>query len=218
VTDGASRFLLGCQALHSTAHETSKPVFRRLFQEWPALDSRLERKESAMAMSAYLRRLRERVGHDLLEIPSVTVAVRDEKNRLLLARHSAGDVWVMPGGAVEPEETPADAAVREAWEETGLLVDLARIVGVYGGPECTVRYRNGDACSYFMVVFEGRAVRGSARPDGQEVLEIGYFREAEIASLQMARWMPEVLSDVFRLRQRREADFRRPTWCPPAVA
>ena len=34
VTDGASRFLLGCQALHSTAHETAKPVFRRLFQEY----------------------------------------------------------------------------------------------------------------------------------------------------------------------------------------
>jgi transposase InsO family protein len=34
VTDGASRFLLGCQALASTAHETAKPVFRRLFQEY----------------------------------------------------------------------------------------------------------------------------------------------------------------------------------------
>jgi putative transposase len=34
VTDGASRFLLGCQALPSTAHETAKPVFRRLFQEY----------------------------------------------------------------------------------------------------------------------------------------------------------------------------------------
>lgn len=34
VTDGASRFLLGCQALPSTAHEIAKPVFRRLFQEY----------------------------------------------------------------------------------------------------------------------------------------------------------------------------------------
>lgn len=34
VTDGASRFLLGCQALPSTAHETAKPIFRRLFQEY----------------------------------------------------------------------------------------------------------------------------------------------------------------------------------------
>jgi len=34
VTDGASRFLLGCQAPSATAHETAKPVFRRLFQEY----------------------------------------------------------------------------------------------------------------------------------------------------------------------------------------
>jgi putative transposase len=34
VTDGASRYLLGCQSLLSTAHETAKPVFRRLFQEY----------------------------------------------------------------------------------------------------------------------------------------------------------------------------------------
>lgn len=33
-TDGCSRFLLGCQGLLSTAHETAKPVFRRLFQEY----------------------------------------------------------------------------------------------------------------------------------------------------------------------------------------
>jgi 8-oxo-dGTP pyrophosphatase MutT (NUDIX family) len=162
-----------------------------------------------------MQRLREHVGHDLLEIPSVTVAVRDEKGRVLLARHSEGDVWVMPGGAVEPEETPADAAVRETWEETGLLVDLERIVGVYGGPECTVRYQSGDANSYLMVVFEGRPVKGAAMPDGVELLELGWFSEAEIANLSTARWMPEIVSDVFQ--RHREAGFRRPTWRPAAA-
>ncbi len=168
-----------------------------------------------MSMSAYMRRIREAVGHDLLEVPSVTVAVRDADGRVLLARHSEGDVWVMPGGAVEPEEIPADAARRELWEETGLFVELERIVGVYGGSDCTVRYLNGDANSYLMVVFEGRGIQGAAKPDGKEVLELGYFGEAEIASLPTARWLPEILSDVFC--QRREVGFRRPTWRPPAV-
>ena len=44
---------------------------------------------------------------------------------------------------VLPLETPADAAVREAWEETGLHVALSGIVGVYGGPEFLVEYRPG---------------------------------------------------------------------------
>jgi putative transposase len=34
VTDGFSRYLLGCQALSSTSHVEAKPVFRRLFQEF----------------------------------------------------------------------------------------------------------------------------------------------------------------------------------------
>ncbi len=169
-----------------------------------------------MSMSAYMQRLRERVGHDLLEVPSVSVAVRDDQGRVLLARHSTGDVWVMPGGAVEPEETPADAAIRETWEETGLLVRLDRIVGVYGGPECTVQYPNGDATSYLVVVFEGSALQGTPTPDGHELLELGYFAETEIGGLRIAPWMPEMLSDLFR--ERRAAVFRPPAWRPPAVA
>lgn len=35
-------------------------------------------------------------------------------------------LWVLPGGAIEPEEVPADAALREAWEETALHVRLER--------------------------------------------------------------------------------------------
>ena len=38
---------------------------------------------------------------------------------------------------IEPGETPANAAVRETWEETGLIVALTRIVGVFGGERCT---------------------------------------------------------------------------------
>jgi 8-oxo-dGTP pyrophosphatase MutT (NUDIX family) len=151
-----------------------------------------------------------------LEIPAVAVAVRDEEGRILLARHAEGNVWVMPGGAVEPDETPADAAVRETWEETGLLVDLDRIVGICGGPGCTVRYRNGDVNSYLIIVFEGRVVQGVARPDGEELLELGYFREAEIASVATAGWLPEILPDLFH--PRRNASFRRATWRPPVDA
>jgi len=99
-------------------------------------------------MSDHLRELRRRVGHEpVLQVPSVSVAVRDQAGRVLLARHSEGGAWVLPGGAIEPGESPADAAVREAWEETGLLVRLTALVGVFGGPDFIVQYRNGDRTS-----------------------------------------------------------------------
>ena len=66
-----------------------------------------------MSISDYLGRVREKIAHDLLLVPSVTALVLDDRRRLLLLRHSDGDVWVAPAGAVDPEERPADSVVRE---------------------------------------------------------------------------------------------------------
>jgi 8-oxo-dGTP pyrophosphatase MutT (NUDIX family) len=46
-------------------------------------------------------------------MPSVTIVSFDDTGRVLLVKHRDTDLWVAPGGAIEPEETPADAAVRE---------------------------------------------------------------------------------------------------------
>lgn len=66
-----------------------------------------------MPISEYLRGLREKVGRDLLLVPSVTGLVFDGEGRVLLIRHSNGGVWLAPGGAVDPGEAPQDAIVRE---------------------------------------------------------------------------------------------------------
>jgi len=73
-----------------------------------------------MAISPYIRRLREAVGSDLLLVPSVAGIIFDHDGRILLVRQADDGVWSTPGGAIEPNEEPADAVVREVWEETGL--------------------------------------------------------------------------------------------------
>jgi 8-oxo-dGTP diphosphatase len=53
----------------------------------------------------------------------VSAAFISDKNKVLLLHRSAGfKVWEFPGGGIEFGESPEEAAVREATEETGLVV------------------------------------------------------------------------------------------------
>ncbi|HET7572956.1 MAG TPA: NUDIX domain-containing protein [Gaiellaceae bacterium] len=123
-------------------------------------------------MSDYVRRLRERVGHGLLFFPSAACLVRDDEGRVLLVRSSFGR-WTLPAGAVDPGETPAEAAVRETREEAGVEVELISLAGVFGGyPHFRIVYPNGDEAAWVTSLFEARIVAGTPEPDGDEVVEV----------------------------------------------
>jgi 8-oxo-dGTP pyrophosphatase MutT (NUDIX family) len=162
-----------------------------------------------MPISPYLRRLRDLVGRARLVVPSVTALVHDDAGRVLLVRHADRGVWVMPGGAIEPDETPADAVVRETAEETGLRVEPVAIAGVFGGPAFLVRYANGDETNYVMTVFACRTIGGTPRPDGDETLDVRFVARDAVAGLDVAPWVPIVLAAV--------GDGRAPAaFAPPA--
>lgn len=129
-----------------------------------------------MAMSDHIRRLRGLVGNELLLLPSVSVLVRDDEGRVMLVRHADSGLWGLIGGAVEVDERPEEAAVRETEEETGLIVELTRLVTVLGGPGFRVTYPNGDETAYVSIVYEARVLGGEERADGDETIELGWFR------------------------------------------
>jgi 8-oxo-dGTP diphosphatase len=55
--------------------------------------------------------------------------------RILLALRRDIDWWNLPGGGMEPGETVEEAVRREVHEETGLLVAVEQLVGVYSKPQ-----------------------------------------------------------------------------------
>ena len=75
------------------------------------------------------------------KIPRLTVdaVILDrEKNSIVLVKRGIypfEGMWALPGGFVEYKETVENATIREAKEETGLDIEIERMVGVYSDPE-----------------------------------------------------------------------------------
>lgn len=138
-----------------------------------------------MPVSPYIKRLREVVGSALILVPAVSTLVQDDEGRVLLVYETSVDAWSTPGGSIEVDEVPQDAARREVFEETALTVRLDGIVNVFGGPEFHTHYKNGDEVAYVTTVYRGTVVSGVAEPDGVEVSAAQWFAISELASLPL---------------------------------
>jgi 8-oxo-dGTP diphosphatase len=137
-----------------------------------------------MPMSDYVRNLRTKIGSDLLLVCGATAIVRNEQGEILLHRRSDNGRWWLPGGAIDPGEEPAEAIVREVWEETGVRVIPERIVGVYGGPELFAQYPNGDRMAFISIAFACRPIGGEPRVNDDESLEVRYFSLGALPELE----------------------------------
>jgi len=89
----------------------------------------------------------------------------------------------LPGGVLECGEALRDAAVREALEETGLVVEVGDMLGVY---ERVIRADDGRVRYHYVLIdFLCRAVGGDLKA-GSDAAEVGWFRREELPSLKLA--------------------------------
>jgi 8-oxo-dGTP pyrophosphatase MutT (NUDIX family) len=147
-------------------------------------------------MSPFVRRLRDLIGNELLVLPSVAVLPRDERGRILLVRLIDSGLWATIGGAIEPDESPEEAALREAEEEAGIELRLGPILAVLGGPEYRLTYPNGDQTSYVSTVFDAVVIGGKPRPDGDETSAVAWWDPEDMPSDDMSTLTRALLRDV----------------------
>jgi 8-oxo-dGTP pyrophosphatase MutT (NUDIX family) len=166
-----------------------------------------------MGISPYLKSLRDAVGSGLLVLPAVTGIIRDNEDRILLVHQRDTDSWSTPGGAVDPNESPADAVAREVWEETGLDVEPTQILGVYSGPSTFIVYPNGHRTMYVNTVFECKVRSGLLHLQSDETVNAGYVGSAELANYRVTRWAEDLLPKLYR--RSAPGHFEPPSWRPP---
>jgi len=104
---------------------------------------------------------------------AVNVAVIQD-NQILLTQRDDFETWILPGGGVEDRESITQAAIRETKEETGLDVELSRLVGIYS--------RLGNILTGHVVLFVGKQIGGEIKCQEGETIAVKWFPFDQIPS------------------------------------
>jgi len=118
-------------------------------------------------------------------VPAAGVLAVDDAGRLLLQRRRDTGQWAIPMGKQELGETVSQCAVRETREETGVLVEVTGLLGVYSDPGHVVLYTSdGETRQEYEVILLGRPVSGEPTSN-DEASAAGWFCVSELDGLDI---------------------------------
>jgi 8-oxo-dGTP diphosphatase len=138
--------------------------------------------------------------------PKVTVDawIRDGKGRLLLVQRGRPPFtgsWGLPGGFCEWGETTEACCARETLEETGLTVEVGKLLGVYSRPDRDPRGHN------VTVLYDCRPVSGEAK-GGDDAAAARWFAPSQLKGLPFAFDHRQIVSEQLSRRRPRPRKAR----------
>jgi len=156
-------------------------------------------------LPATLEPLRATVFAHVTPFAVADAAIIDDTGRLLLIRRADNGLWALPGGGLDVGETPAEGAVREAREESGVVSSPVALAGVWDSRYC------GSATRHHLYHFVVLCRPCPEPPDApashaHEVLEVGWFG-AEALPADIDPGHVTRISHVFRVWKGEGAAF-----------
>jgi ADP-ribose pyrophosphatase YjhB (NUDIX family) len=130
----------------------------------------------------------------------VGLAAFDEQGRVALIQRADNGRWALPGGFAEVGSTPAENALRELREESGLEAELTSLVGVYDNS----RFSSTSAYHLYICCFRGRVTGGKPTPSN-ETLDVR-FADPNALPGPMSELQRTMIADA--VRGAREAAFQ----------
>lgn len=123
----------------------------------------------------YIMDLRREVGTKPLIMVGASVLIFNENNELLLQHRKDNACWGLIGGSMELGETLEEVAIREMYEESGLIPTDLELLNVFSGQEFYYQYPHGDEIFNVIAAYECRSFSGELKYDEEEAIAIAFF-------------------------------------------
>ena len=108
--------------------------------------------------------------------------ILNEKDQVLLIQRSDSGLWALPGGFNDLGETPSECAARECLEETGYVVKIEELLGVFSSKNYEYLHYQWKDNEIVHILFRGVVVGGSAKTSN-ETKDVQWFSKDELPEL-----------------------------------
>jgi ADP-ribose pyrophosphatase YjhB (NUDIX family) len=139
----------------------------------------------------------ERIGRTArLKLGTSAIIPDAAGDNILLTRRTDNGRWCLPGGAMDPGESIEECCIREVQEETGLVVRVVRLLGIYSTPHRVTYYEDGQRWQIVTANFLAE-ITGGTLGVSNETTAAGFFSPQEIAAMDIVDPHLERIQDFF---------------------
>jgi len=139
--------------------------------------------------------------HDLFEMnvgyPTPKIGIRGavfKDNKILMVKEAADNLWSLPGGWLDLNETPREAIEREIFEESGYIAKVNKLILL--GDNRLMGHKSQH--QHIIIVFFLCDLLGEGAKPSIETLDVGFFEENNLPPLSLGRVTEEEVRLCFK--------------------